>query len=199
MISVLILQLLNERSDGCAVDVATSAIKLKECDLMISRWLEWTRIHEQRALDGEILLDLETKLVETAGGFRRVEISCSSNGFAFATTNAEIDRLLPAIEHPDENARAKAELAARWQAWEEADATVGYSALYDRDSANSEVEMELAEAVLAMPATSLAGTTAKLHCLIEMENPDGCLTDAPWPQLQSILNDLVSISGSGVP
>ncbi|MEZ2222718.1 hypothetical protein [Rhizobium sp. RCC_161_2] len=50
----------------------------------------------------------------------------------------------------------------------------------------------LAEA-LGTTRQSIAGVTAKWHSPIEMENPGARLKEMPWPELRSILADLLWI------
>lgn len=44
--------------------------------------------------------------------------------------------------------------------------------------------------------SSLVEVTAKLHCLIIMRDPDLKLEDAPWPELRTMLKDLIRIMGT---
>jgi len=49
------------------------------------------------------------------------------------------------------------------------------------------------------PVSSAIEVAAKLHCLIVTLDPSLKLEDAPWPQLRTMLKDLVRIAGMQTP
>jgi hypothetical protein len=57
-----------------------------------------------------------------------------------------------------------------------------------------DLEWELAEALWRSSANSLGGVVAKLHSMIEMQDPNAFITDNPVPMLRSILDDLMRIN-----
>ncbi|MDE1187870.1 MAG: hypothetical protein PW844_15515 [Pantoea sp.] len=74
------------------------------------------------------------------------------------------------------------------------DQEVGYSRAYEAESEAADIEQAMARTLWETPAVSMAGTIAKLHSLIEMEDPGGSLRETPWPELRMVLADLLSIS-----
>uniref|UniRef100_UPI003100F847 hypothetical protein n=1 Tax=Neorhizobium sp. EC2-8 TaxID=3129230 RepID=UPI003100F847 len=55
------------------------------------------------------------------------------------------------------------------------------------------VEEALAKELLSAAPRSVVGVAVKLHSLLEMEDPGSALQEAPWPELRTILADLVRI------
>jgi hypothetical protein len=56
-----------------------------------------------------------------------------------------------------------------------------------------DAEEALAKTLLATPASSMIGAIAKLHSVIETEDPGVGLEETPWPELRMILADLLRI------
>ncbi|MHA4735206.1 hypothetical protein [Ensifer adhaerens] len=50
--------------------------------------------------------------------------------------------------------------------------------------------------LLIAPVSSVIEVAAKLHCLIVTHDPDLKLEDAPWPELRTLLKDLIRINGA---
>ncbi|MQB40297.1 hypothetical protein DXT94_00040 [Rhizobium sp. ICMP 5592] len=137
---------------------------------------------------------LEAGLLKIVGRFPQVKLQIPGKAEpAFASTSKEIDRLLPGPEMSKSRKLAKAKLSARRKAWNTADEQIGYSLAYKAETEMADTEALLAEALWYTPAQSIAGVTAKLHSLIETEDPGARLKEMPWPELRSILSDLLRI------
>jgi hypothetical protein len=68
--------------------------------------------------------------------------------------------------------------------------------IYQGEKAEEEiahVEEALAKELWSTAPKSVAGVAVKLHSLLEMEDPRSALQEAPWPELRTILADLVRI------
>ena len=89
--------------------------------------------------------------------------------------------------------KARSELAARHAEWNLADSRIGYSRARRAEAKISTVEQAFARQLWQMPSRSAAGVAAKLHCLLEIEDPTSGLHHEPWPQLRAILSDLVRL------
>ena len=50
--------------------------------------------------------------------------------------------------------------------------------------------------LLIAPVSSVIEVAAKLHCLIVTHDPDLKLEEAPWPELRTLLKDLIRINGA---
>ncbi|MDL2409839.1 hypothetical protein PY650_30310 [Rhizobium calliandrae] len=164
-------------------------------DATITTWERWhdAREHENQLSRRQQLL--ENKLLQTVGGFPRVELIVPSRPAPiFAATTDEIDRLLPGFEMEEARSTAKMELARIRNAWDAADSDLGYSAACAAENKASGHALDLAEALWQIPALSIPDVLAKLHCLIEMEEPGASLRETPWPELRSILFDLLHLA-----
>jgi hypothetical protein len=92
---------------------------------------------------------------------------------------------------------ALAELATQNLDWNAADVRIGYLKAKETEAENADREDELSEALWKTAPQSLAGVAAKLHCVLETEDPGSDLQQAPWPQLRAIRSDLVRIAAPG--
>jgi len=90
-----------------------------------------------------------------------------------------------------------AELATQHLDWDAVDVRMGYSNAKETGAENADREDELSEALWRAAPKSFAGIAAKLHCVLETEDPGSGLQDAPWPQLRAILAELVRIAAPG--
>jgi hypothetical protein len=115
-----------------------------------------------------------------------------------AASSEEIDRWLVGEEFSEMRAHAKSELASRRREWEAADQDVGYSRAKEAEDIASATEHRLAEDLWAAVAGSVISATAKLHCIIEQGEPKPNCDEFPWPQVRSVLADLMMTSAPGV-
>ncbi|WP_105425631.1 hypothetical protein [Neorhizobium tomejilense] len=89
--------------------------------------------------------------------------------------------------------QARAALVARRSEWKAADKRVGYTKAKKAEEEIADVEEALAKELWSAAPRSVAGVAVKLHSLLEMEDPGSALQEAPWPELRTILADLVRI------
>jgi hypothetical protein len=82
----------------------------------------------------------------------------------------------------------------RGKVWEAADEEIGYSRARKAESEMMDQEQPLLKALWGTPARSIVGIIAKLHSVVETEDPGDSLKETPWPELRSILTDLVRLS-----
>jgi hypothetical protein len=164
-------------------------------DPAVSLWEEW----KAAALRTETLCRkqqrLETELVRSVG-FPRTTIRPSGNGekVTIFSLDAIEDIYGSDPKMADLRAEAEAELAAHQARWDAANEHVGYAAAKREEQEACNLERDLADALTATPATSLAGIACKLDVVLhECETSEGC-TEFPWPHIRSALFDLVRIS-----
>jgi len=93
----------------------------------------------------------------------------------------------------------QAELKERQKRWKEADQRLGYSAVAALEQELAEQTGVLGRVMLMAPVSSEIEIAAKLNCLIVTYDPDLKLQDAPWPELRTMLKDLIRISGTQNP
>ncbi len=163
-------------------------------DPVVSLWRDWLVAHR---LCGEACRrqqKLETELLREFGSFPRAKVLLSEDcGFIWAYSGREIDRLLPNSDQDEMRRQARAALAARRSEWKAADKRVGYTRAKKAEEEIAGVEEALARELWSAAPRSAAGVAVKLHSLLEMEDPGSALQEAPWPELRTILADLVRI------
>lgn len=89
--------------------------------------------------------------------------------------------------------KAEADLTAHQVRWDTADAELGYSAALKAEREAAEGAAELLEMLSRTPATSLAGVAAKLDAVLREGQPSENDPEFPWPQIRSVLEDIVRI------
>jgi len=77
--------------------------------------------------------------------------------------------------------------------WEAANDQLGYSRAHQEELDVMHAELEAARCLWMVPARTIAGVVAKLHALIEWEDPGTSPGESPWPELRLILGDLIGI------
>jgi len=157
-------------------------------------WPRWYARHQQRVRATRLREKLEKQLLEEAGGLPvATPRNVGMDGAVEVHSFADINRMASQLD-AQHLSQARAELRRRRRRWKEADRRLGYSAAVA-------LEQELAERAgisgrvmwITRPA-SLIEATAKLHCLIVMHDPSLKFEDAPWPELRTMLKDLIRIA-----
>jgi hypothetical protein len=157
-------------------------------------WQEWLAAHEQTVSACRNQQQLETRLVEEIG-FPRTLVQLPGEPAPMPIFSLEdLDDLLGSDpETSSLRATVEAGLVAHQARWDAADATIGYSQAKLWEEEAAEHERQLAEALWATPAKSLAGVAAKLDAVLaEGEWCEDC-PEFPWPQIRGALADLVRI------
>lgn len=164
----------------------------------LTRWEAWWCAHRESARLSSLLQPLEAKLFRTVSS-PSVEIRVPKRTAPImAASSDEIDRWLEGEEFAEMRIRAKAELASRRREWEAADIDVGYSRAKEAEDIASATEHRLADDLLAITAGSVVSATAKLHCIIEQGEPKPNSDEFPWPQVRSVLADLMMTTAPGI-
>ncbi|NTH22996.1 hypothetical protein G6L73_31580 [Agrobacterium rhizogenes] len=133
-------------------------------------------------------------MLEEAGGLPVATLrNVGKSGVIQVHSFADINRMASQLD-AEHLSQARAELRSRRRRWKEVDQRLGFSAavaleqeLVDRAGISGRVMW------ITRPA-SLIEVTAKLHCLIVMHDPSLKLEDAPWPELRTMLKDLLRIA-----
>jgi hypothetical protein len=157
-------------------------------------WPRWYACHQQRVRATRLREKLEKELLEEAGGLPVATLqNVGNDGTVEVHSFADINRMASQLD-AEHLSQARAELRSSRRRWKEADRRLGYSAAVA-------LEQELAvragifgRVMLITRPSSLIEVTAKLHCLIIMHDPSLKLEDAPWPELHTMLKDLISIT-----
>ncbi|WP_306028968.1 hypothetical protein [Stappia sp. MMSF_3263] len=163
-------------------------------DPALSLWHEWKAAYHHTATLCRKQQGLETQLVSTIG-FPQVGVSLPGEGFTISiSSRGDIQKYFG--DHPayaEFRSQIETDLAAHKERWDAEDKRIGYSAAKRAERAAACREQELIEALLATPATTLAGIAAKLDAVLhEGQTSEDC-TEFPWPELRSVKHDLVRI------
>jgi len=151
-------------------------------------------LHEKREALSVRQQAMETRLLAMVGSTPIIDLAIpGEEASAFAATDDEIDALLPGEHMADARRRAKAELDKLRVEWQAADDQLGYSRAHQEELDVMHAELEAAQRLWEIPARTIAGVTAKLHSLVEWEDPGTTPGESPWPELRSILGDLIKI------
>ncbi|MBB6487787.1 hypothetical protein [Rhizobium lusitanum] len=163
-------------------------------DAALALWSEWFMLHERREALSVKQQAMETRLLAMVGSAPIVDLAIPGDETsAFAASDDEIDALLPGEHMADARRRAKAQLDALRSQWQAADDQIGYSRAHQEELDVMHAELEAAQCLWMAPACTIAGVAAKLHSLVEWEDPGTTPGESPWPELRSILGDLIKI------
>ncbi len=73
-----------------------------------------------------------------------------------------------------------------------------YDEALEAEDRASAAEDHAAEALWRTPARSVAGATAKLHAVVTKWQPSSTCQEEPWPQIRSVVADLLEIDTASV-
>ncbi|WP_348648913.1 hypothetical protein [Rhizobium sp. P38BS-XIX] len=79
------------------------------------------------------------------------------------------------------------------EAWKVADGEIGYSEAIQEEERAAVMEDELAERLWYTPAESIVGVSVKLDAMLAKWQPSASSDEYPWPQLRSVIADLLEI------
>jgi len=179
-----------EYGAGIAKALAANAISDPALDL----WRQWLAAYDETQRLWKMQLDLERRMV-AAVGFPEVEITLPGGKAPVRAFSLEdIDRICgDASRHQAVKAQAIAAFRERQEAWDRLDDALGYSRAEKAEIQADRTEMKLADALMAIPATTLAGVAGKLDAVLRKGEYFEAGPDFPWPQVRSALTDLVHI------
>nr|WP_234913366.1 hypothetical protein [Rhizobium rhizogenes]QCL10554.1 hypothetical protein pC6.5d_661 [Rhizobium rhizogenes] len=156
-------------------------------------WPRWYACHQQRVRATRLRVKLEKEMLEEAGGLPIATLrNVGKNGAVEVHSFADINRMAAQLD-AEHLSQARAELRRHRRRWKEADRRLGYSAAVAQEQELAEQAGICGRVMWITRPASLVEVTAKLHCLIVMHDPSLKLEDAPWPELRTILKDLLRI------
>ena len=174
---------------ACAVDGKFGA---GEVDPVILLWRDWLAAHRLCSEACRRRQKLEPEMLRLCGRFPAARVAPGEDvSLISASSCSEVDRPIPPPDQQAVQETGSAELAAFHADWNAADARIGYSRARAIEDELVEVEASLAEDLWKTVPRSIAGVAAKLHCVLETEDPSCGLEEDPWPQLRTILADLL--------
>lgn len=175
-------------------------------DPLLQLFAEWHVAHNRYLELSDLRWEAEVALFRKAE-FPEVEIRLPDGRTFSAVTEEEIALGLALPSMKQIRARARANLAAMTDRWDEMDNEIGYSRAVELENHAADRRTALAASLLATPACSAEGAAAKLACFIEMNTPVAHyrkqlnpalrqFVKPSFPDLRAILGDLVVIGGS---
>jgi hypothetical protein len=159
-------------------------------------WRNWHAFHEQRLQVARHKKNLQPKLFAEAGALPFLELAGSGDsGPAFLRSSADLKRYKGKLNRA-ERASLRAVLQHRRHLWDQAGARLGFSSAGALEHHLAEREALLRRVLWIRRPVTLTEVAAKLHCLLVTEDPDARLKYKPWPELRTILDDLVFVAAA---
>jgi hypothetical protein len=157
-------------------------------------WPRWYACHQQRVRATHLREKLEKEMLEEAGGRPVATLrNVGKHGTVELHSFADINRMATQLD-AEHLSQARAELRWRRRRWKEADRRLGYSAAVALEQELAEQAGISGRVMWITRPSSLTEVTAKLHCLIVMHDPGLKLEETPWPELRTMLKDLIRIA-----
>ena len=161
---------------------------------LLTLWQEWDSAHRRRCELTVLQRQLERKLMEVADDpIVTLHVPGEEKPFC-AMTVEEIEQAFPGTEAREAKNKAVEKLQSLQHKWDQTGWELGYTQACREEVIADKLEWELAEALWRSSANSLDGVVAKLHSMIEMQDPDALISENPVPILRSILADLMRLN-----
>lgn len=161
---------------------------------LLALWQEWNSAHRRRCELTALQRQLERKLMEAADDpIVTLHVPGEEKPFR-AMTVEEIEQAFPGTEAREARNEAVERLQSLQHKWDQTGWELGYTQACKEEVIADKLEWELAEALWRSSANSLDGVVAKLHSMIEMQDPDALISDNPMSMLRSILADVLRIN-----
>lgn len=162
--------------------------------VLLALWREWNSTHRRRCELTALQRQLEAKLMEVADDpIVTLHVPGEEKPFR-AMTVEEIEQAFPGTEAREAKNEAVEKLQSLQHKWDQTGRELGYTQACREEVIADKLEWELAEALWRSSANSLDGVVAKLHSMIEMQDPDALISENPVPILRSILADLMRLN-----
>ncbi|PSJ57601.1 hypothetical protein [Pseudaminobacter soli (ex Li et al. 2025)] len=167
-----------------------------DVDHTLTKWSVWLDAHREFGRLCRVQQRLETELLRTIESPQVALRLPDRKNPIIAHTEDEIEAWLAGDECAEARARAREELAARRRTWNAGDEVIGFSRAKEAEAIASDLEVGLVEELWATPAGTVTAAAAKLHSIIKQGAPEPDTDDFPWPQVRSVLIDLLGMSGA---
>ncbi|MEP7456628.1 hypothetical protein [Phyllobacterium sp. SB3] len=162
-------------------------------------WPRWYACHQQRVRATRLKEKLEKQLLEESGGLPVVTLrNVGTYGLVEVHSFADINRIATQLD-AQHLSQARAELRSRRRRWKEVDRRLGYGETVTLEQELAERAEISGRVMWITRPSSLTEVIAKLHCLIVTHDPGLKLKDTPWPELRTMLKDLIRIAGKRRP
>ena len=164
-----------------------------DIDAALATWNDWIAAHREFARLCLVQQRLETQVLSLVSSpFVEIHLPSRTKPL-IATTEEEIECWLEGDAFADERERAKRDFTERRDNWDAVDEFVGHSGAKAAETISFGHESRLVAALWAMPAHTLPAVAGKLHSIIMHGAPKLGTDDFPWPQVRSVLIDLLGM------
>ncbi|WP_337270733.1 hypothetical protein [Oryzifoliimicrobium ureilyticus] len=154
-------------------------------------WPRWYDYHQQHMRVIRLREKLQARLLEEASDLPVVTLpNIGGDGVVEAYSFADLNRMASQLD-ARHLSQARTELRRRRRRWKEADRRLGYSVIVAQEQELAERAGISGRVMRTTRTSSPIEVTAKLHCLIVMHDPRLKLKAAPWPELRTMLKDLL--------
>lgn len=165
------------------------------CDPALTKWHAWNHAFHELDDLGRAQQKLESRLWSIAPA-PLVEIALTDSATPFFTSSiSEIRDRLRGNDFTVARANAEADLLAKRKQWEAVDESLGYSCAKRAEDDASVVEERLALDLVQAPGMTTVAVAAKLHCILERGSPRPDSEEFPWPEIRSVLIDILATHG----
>lgn len=154
-------------------------------------WPRWYAYHQHYLRSARLRKRLAADMLQAAGDLPICELERAGDDGAVAVRSLTAIHRIARLDVGS----GQGELHERQKRWKQADQRLGYSAVAALEQELAERAGVLGRVMLIAPVSSAIEVAAKLHCLIVTLDPGLKLEDAPWPQLRTMLKDLIRIAG----
>ncbi|NKJ40169.1 hypothetical protein [Rhizobium sp. SG570] len=162
-------------------------------------WPRWYACHQEHMRVIRLREKLQAELLNEAGGRPVVMLpNVGKDGVVEVRSFADLNRMASQLD-VKHLSQARADLRRRRKRWKEADRRLGYSAIVAREQELAERAGISGRVMWITRPSSVIEVTAKLHCLIVMHDASLKLVDAPWPELRTMLKDLILLTEKSRP
>lgn len=159
-------------------------------------WPQWYALYQRQMRACHFRKKLEAEMLNNPAC---VPVALQINGAdqpVVVHSFADIQRLSFQLD-AEQITQARAELRQRRRSWKNADRRLGYSAAVALEQDLAQEAGIMGRVMGISTPSSLIEVTAKLHWLIVTQDPALKLKDTPWPELRTMLKDLILLELTG--
>ncbi|WP_426240147.1 hypothetical protein [Pararhizobium sp. DWP1-1-3] len=153
-------------------------------------WPQWYALYQRQMQACHFRKKLEAEMLNNPAS---VSVALQIEGAdrpVVVHSFADIQRLSFQLD-AEQITQALAELRQRRRSWKNADRRLGYSAALALEQDIAQEAGITGRVMGLIKPSSLIEVTAKLHCLIVTQDPALKLKTTPWPELRTMLKDLI--------
>ncbi|QCJ00667.1 hypothetical protein [Agrobacterium larrymoorei] len=159
-------------------------------DIVLTKWHAWHCAFQELTDLGRAQQKLESQLRSMLPPHQMVLSTDSGGPFATPSMHGSLDR-----SREDGNTCAHAAFLTERHNWAPIDESNGYRRAKHAEEHVSIIEEHLADELLRTPAMTTVAVAAKLHCLLARDSPSPDSDERPWPQIRSVLSDILAMNG----